>query len=340
MNTIASEEGRRPGPCKDTAPLDVSNVTARSDDENDGPVQVTRLPIIIREDDCCETDDNDIEHRPMQQARCKETHFHTSIIRDSIRSQKRTNKVNDDERHEENPHLEDFLIPLRRGGGGADPTNPGECADDQDVDTSQESAVKVPGDKICSTRGILCTGKAKAKPRREVQMDKPHISFEEFKANYVSNAESEPQEEGVKPKCRVHFGDVVVRDYDMTLGDHPSCSYGPPVTLDWHYLEYEPLDINEYEFHRPPRKNMREMNLNYYQRRRILHRAGFTDVDFLVTRKEVNRSKLNRSITRQKVAYFPLSKAEMAVESVCRKFKRLIRDDHWKQQKSLYVKCT
>jgi hypothetical protein len=40
----------------------------------------------------------------------------------------------------------------------------------------------------------------------------------------------------------------------------------------------------------------------------------------------------------QVVAYPPLLKVEDAVESARRKFKRLLKDDHWKSQKSLYVK--
>ena len=124
----------------------------------------------------------------------------------------------------------------------------------------------------------------------------------------------------------------------MVLGDHPCCGYGPPVTIDWDYLEYEPLDVNEYEFHHPPRRNLREMCFNYYRRKELLSNGGFTEVDFMLTKKELNRAKLNRSITRQVVAYYPLLKLETAMESACRKFKRLIKEDHWKQQKFLFVK--
>mmetsp|Transcript_25765 Transcript_25765/g.47379 ORF Transcript_25765/g.47379 Transcript_25765/m.47379 type:complete len:83 (+) Transcript_25765:3-251(+) len=78
------------------------------------------------------------------------------------------------------------------------------------------------------------------------------------------------------------------------------------------------------------------MGLNYYRRKELLSNGGFTEVDFMLTKKELNRAKLNRSITRQVVSHSPLLKVETAVESVCRKFKRLIKEDHWKEQKSLY----
>jgi len=142
---------------------------------------------------------------------------------------------------------------------------------------------------------------------------------------------SAPEE--TQEKRKVHFGTVEVRDYDMILGDHPCCRYGPPLTLDWDYLEYEPLDVNEYEFHHPPRRNVREMVLNYYLRKKLLSNAGYTKLDFKLSKKEVNRVKLNRKLTQQIVAHYPLLKVEAAVESVCRKCKRLVKEDHWKADK-------
>mmetsp|Transcript_25763 Transcript_25763/g.47373 ORF Transcript_25763/g.47373 Transcript_25763/m.47373 type:complete len:269 (+) Transcript_25763:137-943(+) len=149
---------------------------------------------------------------------------------------------------------------------------------------------------------------------------------------------SEPQEKpSHQRKRRIRFGTVLFRDYDIILGDHPCCSYGPPLTIDWDYHQCEPIDVDAYEFENAlSRRTRREMRFNYYQRKRLLSDAGFTEVDFELTKKELNRAKLNRSITRQVVSHSPLLKVETAVESVCRKFKRLIKEDHWKEQKSLY----
>mmetsp|Transcript_17467 Transcript_17467/g.23337 ORF Transcript_17467/g.23337 Transcript_17467/m.23337 type:complete len:167 (-) Transcript_17467:240-740(-) len=38
-----------------------------------------------------------------------------------------------------------------------------------------------------------------------------------------------------RTKTSVRFGRVDVREYELTLGDNPSCSNGPPLTLDWSY---------------------------------------------------------------------------------------------------------
>ncbi len=80
------------------------------------------------------------------------------------------------------------------------------------------------------------------------------------------------------------------------------------------------------------------MGLNYYQRKDLLWNAGYTEEDFKMSKKEGGKAKLNRNIIRSVVSHYPLWKAEEAVESARRKFKRLVKGDHWKQQKSLYVK--
>ena len=36
-----------------------------------------------------------------------------------------------------------------------------------------------------------------------------------------------------RSKLQLQFGSVNIREYEMTLGDNPSVTYGPPVTLDW-----------------------------------------------------------------------------------------------------------
>ena len=134
-----------------------------------------------------------------------------------------------------------------------------------------------------------------------------------------------------KPAKRsVQFSTIEVRDYDMILGDHPCCSYGPPITIDWDYLEYEPIDVNEYELHHPPRRALREMSMNYYTRKRMLANAGYRDDDFKLSKREMSKTKINRSITRQLVEYKMLP-VESAIESTKRKVKRLFKGkDQWR----------
>ena len=247
--------------------LDDSSYTARTIDSADegGEVPMTRPPIVIGEDDQPE-----------------ETFYH----RDSIAVERlHKSKVNDDEFHEENSHLEDLLIPRR--------------------------FVRV------------------------VRPDEAEVTREDVVANDVlakiilnEAASSDADATQDRPKLKVRFGSVLMRDYDIILGDNPSCTSGVPLTISWDYTEHEPLDVDEYEFSRPPRRNMAEMQLNYCQRVRLLKDAGFTMVAINHNLKKVNREKRNRSLTSFLAMNYPLMEdAEAVMESACRKFKRLIKKD-------------
>jgi len=298
---IIADIDQRPSDCPDRhvvkEKMDTDDrsteITRDSDDgSGDDDFQVKSSLVVISEDATNTT------HRPDKQ-HVRETYFHTRRFRDSIDVQTH-HKANDDERHEENPHLEDYLIP--------DHSVHVERAKSNCCIPITETAHE---EEKCCEKGIL---------------------HEE--ATIPDSQESAKP----KPTRKVQFGTVLVRDYDMILGEHPCCSYGPPITIDWDYLEYKPIEVDEYEFHHGERRGLREMMLNYYARKEILSNAGFTEIDIKQVTKKVNREKLNRSITKQIVHHYPLFKAEAAVESACRKFKRLIKDDHWKNEKSLYVK--
>jgi hypothetical protein len=45
----------------------------------------------------------------------------------------------------------------------------------------------------------------------------------------------------------VRFGSVQVREYNLTVGDHPEVKVGPPIALGWEYTELEPLELDDYE---------------------------------------------------------------------------------------------
>ena len=64
-------------------------------------------------------------------------------------------------------------------------------------------------------------------------------------------------------KKSVHFSDLEIRTYPVTLGDNPSVSSGPPLTLDWNYTTTHTFAVETYESQRPPasRRKLPEMAL-------------------------------------------------------------------------------
>jgi hypothetical protein len=122
-----------------------------------------------------------------------------------------------------------------------------------------------------------------------------------------------------KTKREISFDKVIVREYAMTMGDNPSCSYGPPVCLDWLYLETTNLKLEEYERTRPRKRNMRQLVLNYYRRCEILESAGYDSAEMKRTTRQINRVKRQRDTTK---FFAPVIGVEAVVRSAGRKVKR------------------
>lgn len=122
-----------------------------------------------------------------------------------------------------------------------------------------------------------------------------------------------------KMKREISFDKVIVREYAMTMGDNPSCSYGPPVCLDWLYHETTNLKLEEYERTRPRKRNMRQLVLNYYRRCEILESAGYDTAEMKRTTRQINRVKRQRDTTK---FFAPVIGVEAVVRSAGRKVKR------------------
>lgn len=128
----------------------------------------------------------------------------------------------------------------------------------------------------------------------------------------------------------VRFGNVAIRHYSQTLGDNPSCSYGPPVQLDWDFEENDPLSVDNYEDKRAPRRSPRQMVLSFYLRKNLLmFYYGVSEDEIKVCKRQIKREKLHRSLTASSLVLMPV---EAAWESAARKFKRVM------SKKSLTVK--
>ena len=109
-----------------------------------------------------------------------------------------------------------------------------------------------------------------------------------------------------KNKNCVRFGTVTVRNYGMTLGTNPATSIGSPVCLEWDYEQLQSVLIDDYETTKNfgrivqianKNRSPREFYLNYYKRRGILERAGFTEQDFTSMERQIKYERLQRKIT-------------------------------------------
>mmetsp|Transcript_21681 Transcript_21681/g.25037 ORF Transcript_21681/g.25037 Transcript_21681/m.25037 type:complete len:182 (+) Transcript_21681:172-717(+) len=119
----------------------------------------------------------------------------------------------------------------------------------------------------------------------------------------------------------VKFVSIQIRDYSITLGDNPSCSsYGPPISLDWEYIENEAVSLDRYEKMRPSRRKMYQMHILSRHRADLLrYVAGTTDDEMQVVMREMREIQKMRSKTKASLLF---SKVEEAAESAAHKWNR------------------
>jgi hypothetical protein len=159
----------------------------------------------------------------------------------------------------------------------------------------------------------------------------PAPDMKEFKASNMKRVQSmgsilhPPSQENItlkKSSSKVSFQNVIIREYDLTLGDNPSVSYGPPVSLDWNYSEEKAINLELYEGNRPQRRSMRQMNINHYQRKHLLRMYGHTEEEIKQAKRDASKVSSQRAVTRQ---FLMFQKVEDVLESASRKAKRIIR---------------
>lgn len=117
----------------------------------------------------------------------------------------------------------------------------------------------------------------------------------------------------------VSFSSLEVREYEITLGDHPSVSVGPPISLSWKYNKETSFDIEAFEAGRQPRRSRSDLILDIRKRRQILKEgAGFSASEIKHATMEVLRIKKNRSQSTSKI-----HEIEESFASAMRKFKSI-----------------
>jgi hypothetical protein len=129
---------------------------------------------------------------------------------------------------------------------------------------------------------------------------------------------------------KVSFNTITVREYGMILGEHPWCSFGPPVQMDWPYNELPTLDIDVYEAlaRRSGRRTPQDFVLPYYKRKHLLLRAGYSKQELMEATRHANKTKRLRAATRSLLFF---SKLEEALQSAKRKVQRLVSNTHGKK---------
>ena len=83
--------------------------------------------------------------------------------------------------------------------------------------------------------------------------------------------ENEEQKVDSRERYTVRFKTIEVREYERIVGDNPSCSKGPPISIGWGYIIHRHYSINDYEhLVRGPRRTKKEFHLAADRRTHLL----------------------------------------------------------------------
>lgn len=92
---------------------------------------------------------------------------------------------------------------------------------------------------------------------------------------------------------RVIFKNILIREYPICVGDNPSVSVGAPITIGWDYDPPLVCSIDDYEEHKPDKRNMAELRIPPTGRNEMLKRLGFS-------LREIQEGKKTATIGRNK----------------------------------------
>lgn len=124
-----------------------------------------------------------------------------------------------------------------------------------------------------------------------------------------------------KIKKRVQFGDIKVREYGVTLGDHPDCARGPPLSLNWDYVELGTKNVDTYESSRKPRRTRETLCMSLSARKQLLLNTGFTKYELREAANEVKKVQKNRKSSEK---YYPIYDASFAIRSVAKSIRKSV----------------
>jgi hypothetical protein len=128
--------------------------------------------------------------------------------------------------------------------------------------------------------------------RRRAISDVSTVSFNTAMLT-ISTAASPTAASAVTTGRHVVFGEVEVREYDVTVGDHPLCMTGCPLSLDWTYDVCAPLTVDEFELCRTPsRRDRNYLRTSWEHRHKKLVEDG--------TCSEVEIRRMNRKLHRDR----------------------------------------
>mmetsp|Transcript_5653 Transcript_5653/g.6939 ORF Transcript_5653/g.6939 Transcript_5653/m.6939 type:complete len:178 (+) Transcript_5653:66-599(+) len=120
--------------------------------------------------------------------------------------------------------------------------------------------------------------------------------------SFAESINSIPSNSSLSSSRSVQFDKVEIREYSITLGDNPSCSSGPPISLGWNYSDEEQsIPLEQYEQYRDgTRRVYHEMKVPSSLRHHILKEWNIPTREIITAQCECQVVQQQRNRTAQK----------------------------------------
>jgi len=92
----------------------------------------------------------------------------------------------------------------------------------------------------------------------------------------------------------VRFSTVEIREYARTLGDNPSVTSGPPLTLEWTHQSTSTIDFESYESTKPLSRAKGQMLVPQFVREEWLRDAGYSRGEMTEATRKAGKSRVRR----------------------------------------------
>ena len=100
-------------------------------------------------------------------------------------------------------------------------------------------------------------------------------------------------------KRSVRFSDVSFRFYTCQLGDNPTCSVGPPISLSWTYITDISISVDKFEKTKKHPRKLDELIIPAFTRIKMLRRNGYSLQEILNTVSEIQKQRSYFSIRKR-----------------------------------------
>eukprot|EP00977_Amphora_coffeiformis_P015261 scaffold4484_cov170-Amphora_coffeaeformis.AAC.1 len=134
------------------------------------------------------------------------------------------------------------------------------------------------------------------------------------------SSDSSASSSGVASRKSVTFQNIEIKQYNMVLGDHPSVSTGPAITIEWDPISRHVLSIDEYEsaFEDGGKRRGQELRMPESMRKDLLA-AFHSEEEMKLARLEVRRVQSQRNMSRAMEEFETLTSV---LQSAGRKYKK------------------